>query len=72
MKLTLKYSGQEVGPVNVAAGLTVAQLLANANFAAVLGYDRNNVEAYVNGAAFSGTLREGDVVTLQQKAHKKA
>lgn len=72
MKITIQFAGNNIGPVTVSEGATVDSVVKNPNIATVLGYDAGNVEAFVGGTAFNGTLRDGDTVVLQQKAHRKA
>lgn len=72
-QITIK-SGLNNINVDVAEGTTVADVLGNPNYAAVLGYDGSNVEGLIDGVkAEAGTvLYSGDTLLVQQKAHSKA
>lgn len=72
-QITIK-SGLNNINVDVAEGTTVADVLGNPNYAAVLGYDGSNVEALIEGVKADGgtTLYAGDLLLIQQKAHSKA
>jgi len=69
--ITLKFSGNSI---TVPFTGTFGELLGNENFAAVLGFDAANAEGYIDGVAqpATGTVREGDTIVIQQKAHGKA
>lgn len=73
MKVTIK-SGLNALTVDLANGTSVGELLANPNFAAVLGYEAGNSEVFASGVKLDSgvTLVDGDEVTVQQKAHCKA
>jgi len=73
MQITLKAGINSLN-VDIAAGATVGEVLSNANYAAVLGFDAGNVEAIIDGALVSPglALKAGDTVLFQKKAHSKA
>jgi hypothetical protein len=73
MQITLK-SGLNALTIDAAAGTSVGSLITNGNYAAVLGYDASNVEAYISGVKVDSgaSAVEGDVIVIQQKAHSKA
>lgn len=71
MNITIKFSGNSI---SVPFTGTVGELLGNKNFAAVLAYDTANAEGYLDGVALptTATLRDGDIIVVQQKVHGKA
>lgn len=72
MQIKIEYGGNELS-VNVADGTSIAQVMNNANYQAVLGYAGESVEAIVDGTTQPGgtTLRDGDTVLFQTKAATK-
>jgi hypothetical protein len=55
-------------------GLTVGDVLANPNFASVLGYDASNVEIFSAGVKLDPSSRvvADDTLIISPKAHGKA
>jgi translation initiation factor IF-1 len=72
MNITVKYAGQSIN-VNIAEGSTVATLLSNANYQAVLGFSAKD-KAVINGVtqAAAAPLGEGDVVSIENAKQDKA
>jgi hypothetical protein len=59
---------------DLTSGLTVGDVLANPNFASVLGYDASNVEIFSAGVKLDPSSRvvAGDILIISPKAHGKA
>jgi len=73
MVIHIKFAGSNMSP-SFPSGTTLSCIKSNADYPLMMGYSREAVQFVVNGANVpdSTVLSDGDIVSIQHKAHEKA
>lgn len=73
MQVNISFAGNSM-TLELPNGSNLGCLRNNRNIAAALGYSSDNVQYIVNGSSASDdvTLSDGDIVSVQHRAHEKA